>query len=253
VRNKVRYFIDGNIVATHSTFPASTTRMGWYVGNAISGVINRATLIDFIHVWSDDPASSASDTLMPTEVVVDPSNPVEADTNPARGNTPNQTVLFNNEIADNIVHALRVSFEKLSSVVLDMALWVRELRTDKVQTKELCIEDVCVTKAQLQGLLNSAGGAATTGDTGGAATVPTPPATTTPLLLINGSNPTVWVLNMPWADTEGATFTYGTTSGTVHSSDQVDTAVLGTTSVTYSMVVPGTQEVLHVIRQVIVQ
>ncbi len=72
---------------------------------------------------------------------------------------------------------------------------IRTIFADKVQTKELCIEDVCVTKDQLQNLLNQSGGntggstGGTSGDTsGGGDTLPTTdpvvtdPGTTDPTL-----------------------------------------------------------------------
>jgi len=52
---------------------------------------------------------------------------------------------------------------------------LRLVFVDRVRTKELCIEDVCVTKAQLQGLLNQTGGyspAPVGGGGGGSATPP---------------------------------------------------------------------------------
>ena len=63
------------------------------------------------------------------------------------------TTLFDGSVADRFTHLLRLAFEKITNVFLDMTLWIRNIKTDKVQTKELCIEEVCVTKEQLQQML----------------------------------------------------------------------------------------------------
>ncbi len=56
VTPRVLFVIDGTVVATHNTaLPASGTRLGWYIGNALEGAVNRATNIDYVRVWSDDP------------------------------------------------------------------------------------------------------------------------------------------------------------------------------------------------------
>jgi hypothetical protein len=65
------------------------------------------------------------------------------------------TTLFDGSIADKFTHLVKRAFEKLTNVFLDIVLWVKELRTDRVQTNELCIEDVCVTKQDLVQLLQN--------------------------------------------------------------------------------------------------
>jgi hypothetical protein len=51
-----RFYVNGALVATHTTaVPASTTRLGYYIINNISGTTNRAVNIDYVRVWSDDP------------------------------------------------------------------------------------------------------------------------------------------------------------------------------------------------------
>jgi hypothetical protein len=68
------------------------------------------------------------------------------------------TVLADGSIADRFTHLFRRAFEKVTNIFLDMTLWIRNVKTDRVQTKELCIDDVCVTKDQLQQmLLNNSG------------------------------------------------------------------------------------------------
>jgi hypothetical protein len=63
------------------------------------------------------------------------------------------TTLADGTLADRFTHLLRLGIERVTNIFLDMTLWIRNLKTDRVQTKELCIEDVCVTKEQLQQML----------------------------------------------------------------------------------------------------
>jgi hypothetical protein len=63
------------------------------------------------------------------------------------------TVLADGSIADRFTHLFRRAFEKVTNIFLDMTLWIRNVKSDRVQTKELCIDDVCVTKEQLQQML----------------------------------------------------------------------------------------------------
>lgn len=58
--NKVFFYIDGNLVATHNTgIPLAATRLGHWVGMNASAVAISSMDIDYIKVWSDDP-----DTVM---------------------------------------------------------------------------------------------------------------------------------------------------------------------------------------------
>jgi hypothetical protein len=77
------------------------------------------------------------------------------DQNSVSTTTATSTTLENGNIADRFTHLVRVAFEKLTDVFMDMTLWVRGVKTDKVETKELCLEDVCVTKDQLKQMLNT--------------------------------------------------------------------------------------------------
>jgi len=55
-----------------------------------------------------------------------------------------------------IVQNTKLVIEKLASIFIDTVLWVRGIKTGKVETKELCLDGLCVTKEQLQQLLNNA-------------------------------------------------------------------------------------------------
>ncbi|HSE56938.1 MAG TPA: tail fiber domain-containing protein, partial [Candidatus Paceibacterota bacterium] len=64
------------------------------------------------------------------------------------------SLLADGMAADNFTEKVKLSFIKLSDVLLDMKLHVQELFTKKVTTSELCLDDLCVTKSELQELLN---------------------------------------------------------------------------------------------------
>lgn len=57
----------------------------------------------------------------------------------------------------NFIELVKRALEKLSGIFINTRLWVESLRAEKVETKELCIDGICVTKEQLQGMLDSSG------------------------------------------------------------------------------------------------
>jgi hypothetical protein len=65
------------------------------------------------------------------------------------------TILSDGTVADRFTHLFRRAFEKITNIFLDMTLWIRNLKTEKVTTKELCIEDICLTKEQLKILIQN--------------------------------------------------------------------------------------------------
>ena len=57
----VRFYINGALVATHTTnIPAATTRLGYHVGGTLSAATATNIWVDYIRVWSDDPPLSNS-------------------------------------------------------------------------------------------------------------------------------------------------------------------------------------------------
>lgn len=56
-----RFYINGNLVATHTgnTIPASGVRFGHQIGMLVTAAVANTMDIDYIRVWSDDPASSS--------------------------------------------------------------------------------------------------------------------------------------------------------------------------------------------------
>jgi hypothetical protein len=58
-------------------------------------------------------------------------------------------------MANNPRYLDRLAIEKITNIFLDMTLWVRGVKANKVETKELCIDDICVTKTQLQQMIQN--------------------------------------------------------------------------------------------------
>ena len=65
--------------------------------------------------------------------------------------------LSTEEAGLNFIELVKRALEKLSEIFINTKLWVESLRAEKVETKELCIDGICVTKEQLQGMLDSSG------------------------------------------------------------------------------------------------
>ncbi len=55
----VRFYINGALVATHTTnIPAAATRLGYHVGATLSAATATNVYVDYLRVWSDDPPIS---------------------------------------------------------------------------------------------------------------------------------------------------------------------------------------------------
>jgi uncharacterized membrane protein (DUF441 family) len=72
-----------------------------------------------------------------------------------------RTILENGSIADRLTHLVRRALEKLSMIFIDMKAWFRELKTERIETKELCVEDICVTRDQFLQMIQNSGGSYT--------------------------------------------------------------------------------------------
>jgi hypothetical protein len=184
----VYFFIDGTLVATHNTaaVPAAATRLAWGVGQAVSSTVARSYDADFIKVWSDDPADSIENKSinLPAFKEEEPVVFTAASKLPSFVGSTKQFIAdyqfifanmatgsidrlstFADAIEDNdmtiqkygeqFVNLIKSSLEKLSDIFININLWVKSIKADKVETKELCIEDVCVTKEQLRTLLQN--------------------------------------------------------------------------------------------------
>lgn len=59
--SKVFFYIDGSLVATHTTnIPAPGTRLGYWAGITPSTAAAATMDLDYIKIWSDDPAEVAT-------------------------------------------------------------------------------------------------------------------------------------------------------------------------------------------------
>jgi hypothetical protein len=67
--------------------------------------------------------------------------------------TAYKTTLPDGSLADRFTHMIRLTIEKLTDVFIKTRLWVKSLRTEKVETNILCIEDVCINKDQFKRIL----------------------------------------------------------------------------------------------------
>jgi hypothetical protein len=101
-----------------------------------------------------------------------------------------------------------------AKVAIVKTFFADKIYANRVETKELCVDDVCVTKAQFLQMVNAAGAAGATGGTpagggGGTSTgtttdsgaTSTPPAdTTAPTISITGANPALISVGDSYAD-----------------------------------------------------
>jgi hypothetical protein len=115
--------------------------------------------------------------------------------------TATSTVLESGSIADRFTHFVRSSIEKLTNVFLDMTLWIRNVKSERIETKIFCLEDVCINKYDLQGLLENKNAAQTE-------TIIIPPTetSTNPVTTDNSTTTTV-VEDMTGDNTQTATST----------------------------------------------
>lgn len=123
--------------------------------------------------------------------------------------------------------------------------YIKNVFADKVTTKELCVDDVCVTRDELQAILLNAGinktNTSTTtssGNIGGdtaTSTAPTATDTEAPVITLIGNNPATINKGDSYID-PGATVTDNVNDnlGVTITGDQFDTSVAGTYTVTYS-------------------
>jgi hypothetical protein len=64
-----------------------------------------------------------------------------------------QISVATNEVMDRFTNSFKNTFEKLSDVLLDMNLFVKALTTEKIVTKEICINQTCIVEDDLKEFL----------------------------------------------------------------------------------------------------
>ena len=57
--------------------------------------------------------------------------------------TSNMTI---QEYGEYFIKIIKLAIEKLNDIFINVKLWIKGLKTDKVETKELCIDDICINK-----------------------------------------------------------------------------------------------------------
>lgn len=181
-----RFYIDGTLVATHTTgIPLAATKLGHDVGITTTAAAAATTDVDYYRAWSDDPAGSVPLTTSLDTTVSDYAAEINAESKlPAFISASKQSLLDYQFVLTNMgttsadalanatalndtdsltvqkygeyfVQLVKTALEKMSDILINMTLWVKELKTDKIKTQELCIDDVCVTKEQLQQMIRA--------------------------------------------------------------------------------------------------
>jgi hypothetical protein len=186
----VKFFINGTLVATHTgtTVPAATIRFGHQIGMLVTAATTNSMDLDYIRIWSDDPASAivsenipgtpsyvsdlfdptGDDTLMETVEITTAKNTLRA-LDMMLGNTGSgklditsswDLTTSESSLSDAGIYFLQIlkgALERLSEIWLDMQLYVRSLRADEVKTEKLCLGETCITELEFKEILQSRG------------------------------------------------------------------------------------------------
>jgi hypothetical protein len=150
------FYINGVLQFSHSTaVPTSALGLGYYIGNGVTGATSRSVDVDYIRVWSDDPADRADLLdLLPEGSVID----IIPETEEIIENTENQNLL------ETVLWQFAVDIQKFfasaTEIVTSALLRVGELVTPKATVKELCLEGddgetICLKKDDVKRILNS--------------------------------------------------------------------------------------------------
>ncbi len=144
----VKFFADGTNVATHTTnIPASTTRLGWYIGNAITATTNRATLIDYIRVWSDDPVnqSVATDNTLGDQTSVLNSGGTVVNNYTIDNGDQNNVAGDDNGILLDRINSLEKDVSDLKSADIGKGIWDGGIVTQDTEFKAQVTFDALTT------------------------------------------------------------------------------------------------------------
>lgn len=196
VSTVARFYINGSLVATHTgtTIPASGIRFGHQIGMLVTAATANSMDIDFVHFWSDDPATVGKSVIQKN--TTPPPSVVEAPQTDFSGNSILPTFIntskqylsdisfvlgkmgttdtgaiaraFNiqddgtttiDQYGSYFLNSFKQSIEKLSGVRIDTFLDIRSLHSDaldagKISTDELCIGNICLSSGSLQHLLD---------------------------------------------------------------------------------------------------
>lgn len=186
-----RFYINGTLVATHTgtTIPASAIRFGHQIGLLITNTTANTMDIDYIRMWSDDPADNGKKKAVTTQnVIIDNSTPPEytgSSILPSfiytskqylgdlsfilnkMGNTDSGAIQSATTLRDDdmtideygnyILNSMKQSLEKLSGVKINTNLSVEGVTTKTLTTDSLCVGEQCFTSDQIANALSGTG------------------------------------------------------------------------------------------------
>jgi hypothetical protein len=146
------------------------------------------------------------------------------------------------------VHASLAVFDTIVSQTITASV----LNVDQVNAKTLCLDDLCITKTQLQNILNGQGSGSGSGNSGGGTgggTGSSTPDTEAPVITLNGNNPATVSIGSTYTDLGAVVtdnvdtnlgFTVSLDGGATTTLDQlnVDTA----TSTTHTIIFSATDQ-----------
>jgi hypothetical protein len=167
---KVFFYIDGTLVATHTTnIPTNTIRIGPWVGVTASAAAVSTMDLDYIRVWSDDPVTPATPQVINSTPTIDLETLRGTDLLPnsvwnSRSVLQDLNYVYNkassgaiekdvtettddmtiDDYASYTANTIKRSFEKLSGKFIDTSLSVRDL----------CLDGTCISSGQLLSILS---------------------------------------------------------------------------------------------------
>ncbi|MBP9780075.1 hypothetical protein KBD33_05650, partial [Candidatus Gracilibacteria bacterium] len=169
----VRFYINGALVATHTTnIPAAATRLGYHVGATLSAATATNVYVDYLRVWSDDPPISNFVNLGNGETpLMQAQESILANTYSSKGflqemdnildsitNTKTLSGILSfqekgeysqDEYAGYTLNFTKKSLEKMSGTHIDTNLSIDALETDNIVTDQLCVGGVCINSGSV--------------------------------------------------------------------------------------------------------
>lgn len=152
---EVRFYADGALVATHTTnLPVPSARMGWYVGNAISSNVDRATLIDYVRIWSDDPTANHDVEVVDLPPITFNHEPGLTLLNEVNMETPPGPFEY---LRNQIIEDWQAIKEIIAVRIVAIRGYFEELFSKKSHQEELCIgtidNETCLNKTQIDSII----------------------------------------------------------------------------------------------------
>jgi hypothetical protein len=155
---------------------------------------------------------------------------------------------------EQFIGLIKNSLEKMSDILINMNLWVKSLKTDKVETKEICIDDICIDKEDLKKMMQNTLIEVVENVDSLATTTPIAVDTEAPLLTIKGTTPLYLNLNEEYIELGAESFDVidGDITNSIVLTGSVNTKEVGDYELVYSSV-DAAGNISSKIRQVIVK